>query len=96
MTDATPKKKGLGLKLSVAPVQSASQSSLNNEKVSKESRLKLRPEDLVFIQELGAGSGGTVAKVQYKKDGTIMARKVLGHTDVTKAYPIDCVGSRTR
>ncbi len=76
-TMSESRKPKLGLKLNVAPVASTSQSSLNNEKVSKESRLKLKPEDLVFISELGAGSGGTVAKVQYKKDNTIMARKAI-------------------
>ncbi|KAJ3080851.1 MAP kinase kinase (MEK), partial [Quaeritorhiza haematococci] len=49
----------------------------SNEKVMEKSRLKLKDEDLQFIEELGAGSGGTVAKVLYKPTGNIMAKKII-------------------
>ncbi|KAI9342381.1 kinase-like domain-containing protein [Obelidium mucronatum] len=37
--------------------------------------MKLRDKDLEFIQELGAGNGGTVSKVKHLPTGMIMARK---------------------
>ena len=37
---------------------------------------ELRDEDLIRIQELGAGNGGVVLKVSHKPTGLVMARKV--------------------
>jgi mitogen-activated protein kinase kinase len=41
-----------------------------------ELRLDFRNEDLIVLKELGAGNGGTVAKVQHIATKHIMARKV--------------------
>jgi len=41
-----------------------------------ELRLDFRNEDLIVLKELGAGNGGTVAKVQHVATKHIMARKV--------------------
>ena len=41
-----------------------------------ELRLDFRNEDLIVLKELGAGNGGTVAKVQHVATKLIMARKV--------------------
>lgn len=39
-------------------------------------RLELKNEDLVDLQELGQGNGGSVKKVRHVPSGTIMAKKV--------------------
>lgn len=51
--------------------------NLTNDKVARESRIKLKDEDLQFISELGTGAGGTVAKVLHKATNQIMARKII-------------------
>ena len=44
-----------------------------------EFNLDLRPDDLEFIKDLGAGNGGTVSKVRHIPTNTAMARKVCSH-----------------
>lgn len=44
--------------------------------IGVEFRLDLKAEDLIVLQELGAGNGGTVSKVQHAATKVIMARKV--------------------
>ncbi|RKP00372.1 hypothetical protein CXG81DRAFT_6645, partial [Caulochytrium protostelioides] len=50
---------------------------LSAERVARESRIAFRHEDLEYIAELGAGSGGTVAQVRYRPSGQLMARKIV-------------------
>ncbi|KAI8923542.1 kinase-like domain-containing protein [Entophlyctis helioformis] len=45
--------------------------------IPKNLQLDLKTEDIVVLQELGAGNGGTVSKVQHKPTNTIMARKII-------------------
>lgn len=45
--------------------------------IGVEFRLDLHNEDLVVIKELGAGNGGTVAKVQHIATKQVMARKII-------------------
>ncbi|KAK0741163.1 kinase-like domain-containing protein [Schizothecium vesticola] len=42
-----------------------------------EFNLDLRPDDLEFIKDLGAGNGGTVSKVRHIPTNTVMARKII-------------------
>ncbi|KAL3895932.1 MAG: hypothetical protein SGCHY_004400 [Lobulomycetales sp.] len=61
-----------------SPAPSSSQSHLlTSDRLAEKSRMKLKDADLEFIAELGAGAGGTVAKVRHKPTGTIMARKII-------------------
>lgn len=66
------------LKLNVSATQHSSQTqatSITNDRVSKESRMKLKDDDLEFISDLGSGSGGSVSKCLHKPTNQIMARK---------------------
>lgn len=44
--------------------------------IGLEFKLDLRSEDLIPLQEVGAGNGGTVSKVMHASTKVIMARKV--------------------
>ncbi|KAI7975999.1 hypothetical protein EIK77_004562 [Talaromyces pinophilus] len=44
--------------------------------IGLEFKLDLRSEDLVTLKEVGAGNGGTVAKVMHATTKVVMARKV--------------------
>lgn len=44
--------------------------------IGLEFKLDLRSEDLITLKELGAGNGGTVAKVMHATTKVVMARKV--------------------
>jgi hypothetical protein len=47
----------------------------------------LRPEDMVAIQKLGEGAGGTVSKVKHVPTGFVMARKVCSRCHI--GFPLD-------
>lgn len=77
--------KGLGLALNAPPQPQASSSAQPNGnrrnqaetlEIGLEFRLDLHNEDLIVLEELGAGNGGTVTKVQHAATKAIMARKV--------------------
>ena len=51
--------------------------------IGVEFRFDLRSEDLEMIKELGAGNGGTVAKVRHKGWNVVMARKII-HVEAKK------------
>lgn len=44
--------------------------------IGLEFKLDLRSEDLITLKEVGAGNGGTVAKVMHATTKVVMARKV--------------------
>jgi mitogen-activated protein kinase kinase len=52
-----------------------------------EFNLDLRPDDLEFIKDLGAGNGGTVSKVRHIPTNTVMARKVCPHASAPRFRP---------
>jgi hypothetical protein len=52
-------------------------SALNEEAVSKESKIKFKKSDIKFISRLGAGSSGSVNKVLHIPSDFIMACKVF-------------------
>lgn len=45
--------------------------------INKETKFDLRNEDLVDIQDLGQGNGGSVKKVEHTPTGTFMAKKTV-------------------
>lgn len=51
--------------------------------IGVEFRFDLRSEDLEMIKELGAGNGGTVAKVRHTGWNVVMARKII-HVEAKK------------
>jgi len=50
--------------------------------------LDVKEEDLETIEELGAGSGGTVYKVRHKQSGTVMAKKIIHQIDAKTSKEI--------
>jgi mitogen-activated protein kinase kinase len=81
--------KGLGLALNAAPrtpIDGEGVPLRNSNNVRADDaidigidiKLDLKNEDLQVLKELGAGNGGTVAKVQHVSTKAIMARKVNG------------------
>jgi mitogen-activated protein kinase kinase len=78
--------KGLGLALTSAPrapidgdgeLQRPSNNMRTDDAIDIgiDIKLDLKNEDLEVLKELGAGNGGTVAKVQHVSTKAIMARK---------------------
>jgi hypothetical protein len=51
--------------------------ALANLDMNAEVKFDLKVEDLLDLQELGQGNGGSVKKAQHVPTGTIMAKKVL-------------------
>lgn len=64
-----------GLRDATATVGSR-KDTVNGSSEEKKEKLDIKPENLGFLMELGAGNGGSVAKVQYLPTGKICARKV--------------------
>lgn len=62
-----------------SPPNEASQPSM---KRVKSQRLELKDDDLVVLNELGLGSGGTVYRVRHTQTGQIMAKKIIHHMDI--------------
>lgn len=56
--------------------------------IGLEFKLDLRSEDLVTLKEVGAGNGGTVAKVMHATTKVVMARKVGLSIDCRDSYLI--------
>ena len=56
--------------------------ALANLDMNREIKFELKAEDLMDLQELGAGNGGSVKKVEHMPTGTIMAKKVCLHVNV--------------
>jgi mitogen-activated protein kinase kinase len=57
-------------------VGSAEPSRSDTLEIGLEFKLDLRSEDLITLKEVGAGNGGTVAKVMHATTKVVMARKV--------------------
>jgi len=57
--------------------------------MNREIKFELKSEDLMDLQELGAGNGGSVKKVEHMPTGTIMAKKVCLYVNVA-ALVVEC------
>lgn len=57
-------------------VGNAEPSRSDTLEIGLEFKLDLRSEDLITLKEVGAGNGGTVAKVMHATTKVVMARKV--------------------
>lgn len=72
--------KGLMLKAepprAPTPQESTNGSDLSTLEIGVEFKLDIRAEDLKYMQDLGAGNGGSVSKVMHQATKTVMARKV--------------------
>lgn len=56
--------------------------ALANLDMNREIKFELKSEDLMDLQELGAGNGGSVKKVEHMPTRTIMAKKVCLYVNV--------------
>jgi len=63
--------------------------ALANLDMNREIKFELKSEDLMDLQELGAGNGGSVKKVEHMPTGTIMAKKVCLYVNVA-ALVVEC------